>query len=346
MAVKVFGIDFGTDSTKIYRKGQGVVFHQKSAISFRNHKKIIAIGDEAFEMYGKTPDAIDVRFPINHGVIAEFANMLSLLNCMFLDLTRIFGKFRGATFYITVPSDITEVEKKAFYDLVDSSIVRPRKIYLVEKPIADAIGAGIDIVKSQGTMLVNIGADTTEISIISLGGIMFSKLLPVGGNQFNEAIINNIRKKYNLLIGTKTAEMLKCDLVHFSSVRDDTENAFGRDLVTGLPRECEITTELVNNAVAEQMQTIFENIRVILDRTPPEIAADVYHNGIYVTGGSAALNGLDFLFRTNLGDNKINVSDYGSMTVTTGLAKVIEDRYYDKYAVGLRQALADDHFDV
>ncbi|MBO4695752.1 MAG: rod shape-determining protein [Lachnospiraceae bacterium] len=346
MAVKVFGIDFGTDSTKIYRKGQGVVFNQKSVIAFRNHKKIIAIGDEAFEMFGKTPDSIDVRFPISHGVIAEFANMLSLLNCMFLDLTRIFGKFRGSAFYIAVPSDITEVEKKAFYDLVDGTIVRPRKIYLVEKPIADAIGAGIDIIKSQGTLLVNIGADTTEISIISLGGIMFSKLLPVGGNSFNEAIINNIRKKYNLLIGNKTAEMLKVDLVNFASVRDDSENAFGRDLVTGLPRECEITTELVNDAVSEQMQTVFENIRIILDRTPPEIAADVYHNGIYITGGSASLTGLEFLFKTNLSDNKINVCDYGSMTVTTGLAKIIEDRYYDKYAVGLKQALAEDHFDI
>lgn len=346
MAVKVFGIDFGTDSTKIYRKGQGVVFNQKSVIAFRNHKKIIAIGDEAFEMFGKTPDSIDVRFPISHGVISEFANMLSLLNCMFLDLTRVFGKFRGSAFYIAVPSDITEVEKKAFYDLVDGTIVRPRKIYLVEKPIADAIGAGIDIIKSQGTLLVNIGADTTEISILSLGGIMFSKLLPVGGNSFNEAIINNIRKKYNLLIGNKTAEMLKVDLVNFASVRDDSENAFGRDLVTGLPRECEITTELVNDAVSEQMQTVFENIRIILDRTPPEIAADVYHNGIYITGGSAALTGLEFLFKTNLSDNKINVCDYGSMTVTTGLAKIIEDRYYDKYAVGLKQALAEDHFDV
>ncbi|MBO4281431.1 MAG: rod shape-determining protein [Lachnospiraceae bacterium] len=344
MASKVFGIDFGSDSTKIYRKGQGVVYNQKSVIAFKNHSKILAIGDEAYEMFGKTPDAISVTFPISHGVISSFANMLSLLNCMFLDLNRVFGKFRGAEFYVAVPSDITEVEKKAFYDLVDGTIVRPKRIRLVEKPIADAIGAGIDIIKSQGTMIVNIGAETTEISIISLGGILFSKLLPVGGRTFNENIINLIRRKYNLLIGEKTAETLKTELTNFSSKRDDVMNAFGRDLVTGLPRECEITTELVNDAVSECMQTVFENIRVILDRTPPEIAADVYHNGIRITGGSASLPGLDFLFSTNLGNNKVNITDFGVMTVTNGLAKIMEDRYYERYAVSLKQALAEDKF--
>lgn len=343
MASKVFGIDFGSDSTKIYRKGQGIVYNQKSVISFKN-KKILAIGDEAFEMYCKAPESIHVNFPIVHGVIGSFANMLSLLNCMFLDLTRVFGKFRGSSFYIAVPSDVTEVEKKAFYDLVDSTIVRPKKIRLVEKPIADAIGAGIDIIKSQGVMIVNIGGDSTEISVISLGGIMFSKLIPIGGNTFNDNIIALVRKKYNLLIGSKTAESLKVELVDFTSQHDETLSAFGRDLVTGLPRECEIDTSLINDAISEQMQTVFENMRVILDRTPPEIAADVFHNGIYITGGSAAIKGLDFLFKTNI-DNKVNVCEFGVMTVTSGLAKIIEDNYYDKYAVSLREAIAEDHFD-
>lgn len=343
MASKIFGIDFGTDSTKIYRKGQGVVYNQKSVIAFGKKKSILAIGDEAFEMYGKTPDYIDVQFPVSHGVIASFQTMTALLNCIFLDLTRIFGKFRGADFYIAVPADITEVEKKAFYDLVDGTIVRPKKIRLVEKPIADAIGAGIDIINSQGTMMVNIGADTTEITVISLGGIMFSKLLPVGGNAFNEAIINLIRKKYNLLIGKKMAEDLKLKLASFTEKKVDSVVAYGRDLVTGLPREREIDSELINTAVSEQMQTIFESIRVILDRTPPEIAADVYHNGIYVTGGCACLPGMDFLFKTNIG-NKVTVCDYGLMTVMNGLAKIIEDKYYERYAISLKQAIADDYF--
>lgn len=344
MASKVFGIDFGTDSTKIYRKGQGIVYNQKSVIAYKSKKNVLAIGDEAYEMYGKTPDSIRVTYPISHGVIASFADMLSLLNCMFLDLTRVFGKFRGASFYIAVPSDVTEVEKKAFYDLVDGTIVRPGKIRLIEKPIADAIGAGIDIVKSQGTMIVNLGADTTEISIISLGGIMFSKLLPIGGNSFNDSIISMIRKRYNLLIGSKTAERLKTDLASFASKRDDTETAYGRDLVTGLPRECQISTELVNDAVADQLNVIFENIRVILDRTPPEIAADVYNNGIYLTGGSSNLSGIDFIFRNNVG-NKVNLNDYGAMTVTTGIAKIIEDKYYERYAVSLKEALSSDNFE-
>lgn len=344
MASKIFGIDFGSDSTKIYRKGQGVVYNQKSVISF-NGKKILAIGDEAYEMFGKTPESIRVDFPIRHGVISSFANMMSLLNCMFLDLTRVFGKFRGSYFYIAVPSDVTEVEKKAFYDLVDGSIVRPRKIRLIEKPIADAIGAGIDIVKSQGAMLVNIGGDSTEISVISLGGIMFSKLIPIGGNTFNDNIIAYVRKKYNLLIGAQTAENLKIELSDFTSKHDEQMSAFGRDLVTGLPRECEIDTGLVNDAVMEQMQTIFENIRVILDRTPPEIAADVFNNGIFITGGSACIKGLEFIFKTNL-SNKVNICEYGTMTVTSGIAKIIEDNRYERYAVSIREAIADDHFEV
>ncbi len=337
MASKIFGIDFGTNSLKIYRKDEGIVYAQKSVIAIRGKNNVIAIGDEAFEMYGKSPEYITVNFPLKNGVIASFANMLSLLNCIFLDISRIHGKFRGAEFCIATPTDITEVEKRAFHDLVDSTIVRPRKLRMVEKPIADAIGAGIDINNSQGSLLVNIGADTTEISIISMGGIVLSKLVPIGGNQFDDAIINYVRKKYNLVIGQKTAESIKRTLAAFGTHEVNTCKAFGRDIVTGLPREREITSDLVNQAILEQMNSIIDTIRTILERTPPEIAADVYANGLTVTGGSSAIIGLSEHIGQSTG-LKVYAVPEGAFTVVNGLAQIIEDKKYEALAMPLKQS--------
>ncbi len=341
MATKIFGIDFGTNSLKIYRKGEGIIFNQKSVIAIKGRNNVIAIGDEAFEMYGKSPEYIQVDFPLKHGAIASLSNMLSLLNCIFLDLSRQYGKFRGAEFIIATPYDITEVEKRAFYDLVDSSIVRPKRLRLVEKPIADAIGAGINISNSQGALLVNIGADTTEISILSMGGIVLSKLLPIGGNQFDEAIAAAVRKKYNLMIGQKTAESIKRNLVDFSQESDLTCKAYGRDVVTGLPREREITAALVNQAVLESLNSIVEDIRTILERTPPEIAADVYANGMTITGGSSGILGLDKLLQSTTG-LQVSLCPDGALTVINGLSHILEEPEYSALAQPLKESYYND----
>lgn len=340
MSSKTFGIDFGTNSLKIYRKGEGIVFSQKSVIAIKGKNTVIAIGDEAYEMYGKSPDYINVNFPLKGGVIASFANMLSLLNCIFWDLSRVHGKFRGAEFYIATPTDITEVEKKAFHDLVDASIIRPKRLRMVEKPLADAIGAGIDINNSQGSLLVNIGADTTEISIISMGGIVLSKLVPAGGNQFDEAISNYVRKKYNLVIGQKTAEYIKRSIASFDNSEVRICKAFGRDIVTGLPREREITSDLINQALLEQMNNIIDTVRVILERTPPEIAADVYANGLTVTGGSSAIQGIGELISQSTG-LKVQVIPDGANTVIQGIAQIIENKDLELLAMPLKQTYYD-----
>lgn len=337
MSTKIFGIDFGTNSLKIYRKGEGLVYDQKSVIAIKGKNNVIAIGNEAFEMYGKSPEYITVDFPLKHGAIASLSHMLSLLNCVFLDLSRQYGKFRGAEFTIATPYDITEVEKRAFYDLVDSSIVRPKKLRLVEKPIADAIGAGIDVSNSQGALLVNIGADTTEISILSMGGIVLSKLLPIGGNQFDDAIAAAVRKKYNLVIGQKTAEYVKRTLTDFSQESELTCKAYGRDIVTGLPREREISAALVNQAVLEDLNTIIETIRTILERTPPEIASDVFANGMTITGGSSAIAGLDQLVQATTG-LRVSICPKGALTVIEGLSHILEEPEFDALAQPLKES--------
>lgn len=327
MLSKIFGIDFGTDSIKIYKKGEGIIYDQKTVIAAKNRKTVIAIGNEAFEMDGKVPEYISVDYPVKNGVIASFDKMLSLLNCVFLDLTREYGKFKGAQFYIAIPADITEVEKKAFFDLVDSSFVRPKKIRMVDKPVADAIGAGVDINHSQGIMLVDIGADTTEISVLSLGGIVLTKLLNMGGNQFDDSVIATVRRRYNLLIGRKTAEQCKKKVATLNG-NQKSMNVYGRDVVTGLPREREVDSELIKQGIAEQLDVIVDNIKMILERTPPEISADIYDKGIYLTGGSAKIAGLSEYIGQSV-KLKVHLTADSSDAVINGLAEIMEN---DKYS--------------
>lgn len=327
MATKILGIDFGTDSIKIYKKGEGLIYDQKTVMAAKNKKTVIAIGNEAFEMNGKVPEYISVEYPIKGGVIASFDRMLSLFNCIFMDLTKEYGRFKGAQFYIAIPADITEVEKKAFYDLVDSSFLRPKKIRMVDKPVADALGAGADINNSQGIMLVDIGAETTEISVLSLGGIVLTKLLNVGGKNFDDAVMAALRRRYNLLIGIKTAEMCKKKAATLNG-HQKSVTVYGRDVITGLPREREVDSELIKQGIAEQVDLIIDNIRKILERTPPEIASDIYERGIYLTGGSAKIPGMADYLSSSLKLKIHTVSDT-SDAVINGLAEIMEN---DKYS--------------
>lgn len=333
MTSKIFGIDFGTDSIKIYRKGVGVIYEQKAYIATKNKNTVIAIGNQAYEMDGKVPEDISVVNPLRNGVIASVDRMLSLLNCVFLDLSREFGKIKGGKYFIAVPSDITDVEKRSFYDLVDSTFIRPKKIILVDKPVADAIGAGVDIENSTGALIVNIGADTTEISVISLGGIVLSKLVPIGGKKFDEAIISSVRRKFNLIIGSKTAESCKKKIASFDE-DIKTCRIYGRDVISGLPRERTVSSDMIVDALKEQIQAIIENIRTILERTPPEISSDIYEKGIYITGGSSKISGLKKYIEDSL-NLKVHLTADGQDSVINGLAEIMEnDRYEsDKAAI-------------
>lgn len=320
MAVNAIGIDLGTYNIKIYNGFTDNISTHKNMIAIQNKRNVLAYGDEAFKMYEKAPDNIAVTFPVTNGVIADINHMQILLHNFVEDATG--GNFRSADYYISVPTDITEVEKRAFFDLVSDSNVKARNIYIVEKAIADGVGLDSDITNFPGVLIVNIGYETTEISILSLGGIVLSKLIKIGGKKFDESIKNIIRKEYNLLIGQKTAERVKISLPELEAAEEDAV-LYGRDIVTGLPVERTIPTNMIEKAMHENFETIIDNIRAILERTPPELGADIYRRGIYLTGGSAIIGDLHQLIANATG-LKVNFAPHGQASVAYGLSQIIK----------------------
>ena len=324
MLGKSIGIDLGTKRIKYYRKGDGIIFDEENCIAIENRDEIRAIGDEAAEMVGRTPETIEVIYPVNRGVIANVSAMELLFNASF---DRIYGKAKrasGTNFVIALPTDITEVEKRSFADLVHKSGLKPKNVSLVDKPICVAMAAGLDIMKAKGVMTVDVGADTTEIAIIALGGIVRSRLLPTAGNKFDESICNYIRQKCALVIGKSNAEQLKMGIAGAVSGQSLTMQVNGRDVVTGLPKRMEIESDLVYEAIKDDLKNITENIKSTLEHIPPEVSSDIIDAGIYVTGGSALIGNFDQLLtaETSL---KINILEDPQDSVINGLGKLIDE---------------------
>ncbi len=334
MASKAFGIDFGTSTIKIYKKGQGIVLDERNIIAISDRKNIIATGNDAFEMYEKAPANINVSYPVKNGVIADVANMMELLNQFMIRISGV-KRLGAADYIVATPTDITEVERRSFYDLIASSNLKVGHIRIVEKPIADAVGAGLNVMTARGVMIVDIGADTTEVSILSLGGIVLSKLIPVGGNRLDEAIKNMVKRKYNLYIGDKTAENIKKKLGCALATVEASVKVYGRDVVTGLPKEMEVKSSDVYESISEYLYSIIDATKIILERTPPEISSDIIDSGIYVTGGSAKIFALDELMHRET-DLKINICPDSANTVVNGLGKIIEDNKLAVLADSLR----------
>ena len=331
MSNNTFGMDLGTNNIKIYNKNEDSFFIEKNMIAIENKKNLLAYGDSAFDMYEKAPANIHTAYPVCNGVIADIKNMETLVKYFIMDQSK--GALKPADFYVAVPTDVTEVEKRAFYDLVKDAGVKARKIMVVEKAVADGLGLGIDVKNSQGVMIVNVGYATTEISILSLGGIVLSKLIKVGGFKFDEAIRNAVRHEYNLIIGEKSAEKIKINLSEMESGVNSTL-VYGRDIVTGLPIEKEIPTQLVDNALEENFATIIDSVKVILERTPPELGADIYRNGIYLTGGASQVSRFATFLHKGTG-LKVNITDKPLESVAIGLSKIIKDDNYRSLAYAI-----------
>lgn len=331
MASNAYGIDLGTSNIKIYGKGDKEILCQKNMIAIENKDYLFAYGDEAFEMYEKAPGNIHISYPLCNGVIADIKNMQTLVKCFISDICS--GQVKPAEYYIAVPTDVTEVEKRAFYDLVKNAGVKAKKIMVVEKAIADGLGMDIDVKTSQGVLVVDVGYDTTEISILSLGGIVLSKLIKVGGQKFDDAIRNAVRKEFALIIGGKTAEQVKISL---NELKEEGKNAvvYGRDIVTGLPVEREIPTELIDDCLKEHFRTIIDNVKVILERTPPELGADIYRQGIYLTGGACQISNFSTLLANGTG-LKVNIAEHPIESVAIGLAKIIKDDNFKSVAYAI-----------
>lgn len=331
MSNNAFGIDLGTSNIKIYNRADDTILVEKNMIAIENKNTLFAYGDSAFEMYEKAPSNIHISYPLSNGVIADIKNMELLIKYFINDLAR--SNVKPADFYIAVPFDITEVEKRAFYDLIKEAGVKARKILVVEKAVADGLGMDIDVKNSQGVMIVNVGYDTTEVSILSLGGIVLSRLIKVGGLKFDDAIRAAVRKQFSLIIGGKTAENVKMSL---RDLEKEGKGAivYGRDIVTGLPVERELPTKMIDECLIEHFYTIIDSIKVILERTPPELAADIYRHGIYLTGGASQVNHLAQLVHRGTGLT-VNVSENPITSVALGLSKIIKDDNYKSVAYAI-----------
>ncbi len=338
MAHKTFGIDFGTGTIKVYKRSEGIVLNERNVVATvgkSSEKRPVAIGDSAYEMFEKAPPSIHVSFPMHHGVIADLQDMIALWDFM---VEKVSGRRRlkGADFYISVPADIGQVEKNAFSKIITEGQCSPRRVCLIDKPIADALGMKLDIEKARGIMIVNMGADTTELSVLSLGGIVVSKLLPYGGNYFDTQIMNYIRKEHNFVIGRKSAEQIKKRLVSAVPV-DESTTAMGRNVVKGLPGEVLIQSGEIFPLVRDVFYEISGAIRSMLERTPPEIASQIQEDGIYLTGAGSWLKGLDQLIADQT-RHKVNTSRQAQKTVITGLGYLAENpKMALRYSVPLTQ---------
>ncbi len=329
MTNNAFGIDLGTSNIRIYDLNSDTVHLQKNMIAIANKKELFAYGDSAYEMYEKAPGNIAISYPLCDGVIADINNMETILRYYVNDITGGQGS-RLSDYYVAVPTDITDVEKRAFYDLITDAKLKARKVMTVEKALADGLGLGIDVKTSQGVMVVDVGFDTTEISILSLGGIVLSRLIKMGGNKFDESIRACVRKEMGLLIGRKTAEQVKMALKELANTGRNAI-VYGRDIVTGLPVERELPTDMMQECLQENFHTIVDNIKVILERTPPELSADIFRKGIFLTGGASDV--ANFTNILNAGTQlNVNVPEEPLKSVAYGLSRIIKDENFRSLA--------------
>ncbi len=290
------GIDLGTANTLVFVKGKGIVIREPSVVAVDQRSstpKVVAVGSEAKEMIGRTPGSITAVRPLKDGVIADFEITAEMLKA-FIHKAASTSPFSRARVMICIPSGITEVERRAVYDAAKSA--GAKFVSTIEEPMAAAIGAGLPVGDATGSMVVDIGGGTAEVAVISLGDIVTSRSVRVAGNMFDEAIISYIKKKYNLLVGDRTAEEIKIKIG--SAYPYDGEGAMnvkGRNLMDGLPKHVEITSEEVREALADSVNAILEAVKMTLEKTPPELASDIIDHGIMLTGGGALLRGLDRL---------------------------------------------------
>jgi rod shape-determining protein MreB len=295
-------IDLGTASTLVYVKGKGIVADEPSVVAIRKDadgKKILAVGKEAKKMLGRTPANITTIRPMKDGVIADFDVTESMLK-YFIQIVHNRKSFIRPRIIISVPSGITPVEKRAVRE--SAELAGAREIYLIEEPMAAAIGAGLPVSEPVGSMIVDIGGGTTEVAVISLSGIVYSQSVKTAGDKMDEAIVQYVKRKYNLLIGERTAELIKITIgTAFPEKEIKTVDVKGRDMVTGIPKTMEISSEEVMGAITEPVNTIVEAVKNCLERTPPELASDIVDRGIILAGGGALLKNFDKLLREETG---------------------------------------------
>jgi len=317
------GIDLGTANTLIHVKGKGIILREPSVVAInKKTNSILAVGDEAKNMIGRTPGDIVAIRPMRDGVIADFDTTQIMLK-YFIKKAISRGVFSKPRVVVCVPSGVTEVEKRA----VEEATLQAgaREVYLIEEPMAAAIGSNLPVEEPSGSMVVDIGGGTSEVAVISLGGIVTSRSLRIAGDEFDESIVHYVKKEYNLMIGERTAEEIKMSIgAAYPKPKEESIEIRGRDLVTGLPKNIIITSSEIVEALKEPINAIVDAIKYTLEKTPPELAADIMDRGIMLTGGGALLDGLDKLINEETG-MPVAIAENPLDCVVKGTGKVLEE---------------------
>jgi rod shape-determining protein MreB len=333
MFTKDIGIDLGTANTLVYMRGKGIIIREPSVVAVDTKTdRAKYVGQEAKEVIGKTPGSIIAVRPLKDGVIADFEITTTMLTEFIRKALK--NRFSKARVIICIPSGVTAVERKAVREAAENA--GAKRVNIIEEPMAAAIGAGLPVSEPQGSMIVDIGGGTSEVAVISLGGIVTSRSVRVAGDAFDTAIVNYIKKKYNLLIGEPTAENIKMTIGSAYPTKDEpTKEVKGRNLLNGLPESITVTSEEIREALAEPLSHVVEAIKVTLEKTPPELAADIIDQGITLAGGGALIKGLDMLIHKETG-MPVNIAENPLDCVAAGTGRVLED--LDK----LHEVLNDD----
>ena len=324
MFSKDMGIDLGTANTLVFVKGKGIVVNEPSVVAIKEKtNEVLAVGDEAKQMIGRTPGNIVAIRPLKDGVISDFETTSAMLRYFIGKAYKqsVFGS--KPRVIVCVPSGVTSVEKRAVEEATEKA--GAKKALIMEEPMAAAIGAHLRVEEPTGNMVVDIGGGTTDVAVISLGGIVASKSLRIAGDEFDEYIVAYIKREYNLMIGERTAEQIKINIgAAYPSGQDETMEIRGRDLVTGLPKVLTITSAEVTEAIKEPVNSIIEAIKLTLEKTPPELAADIMESGIVLTGGGALLTGLDTLISLETG-MPVNIAEDPLDCVAKGTGYALEN---------------------
>lgn len=323
MFTRDIGIDLGTANTLVHMKGKGIVLREPSVVAINNNTgDVLSVGLDAKNMIGRTPGNITAIRPMKDGVIADFQVTQGMLKYF---IRKVMGsnKLLRPRVVVCVPSGVTEVEKRA---VIDATLqAGAKEAYLIEEPMAAAIGAKLPVEEPSGSMVVDIGGGTSEVAVISLGGIVVSRSLRIAGNELDDAIVHYVKKEYNLMIGERTAEDIKIRIGSASPLEPEINiNISGRDLVTGLPKDIPISSQEIRDALAEPVNAIVDSIKYTLEKTPPELAADIMERGIMLTGGGALLKGLDKLILKETGI-PVNVAEFPLDCVVLGTGRVLDE---------------------
>ncbi len=330
---EVFGIDLGSDTVKIYSQKKDEILIEKNMIAVRNGDEVIAVGNDAYEMYEKAPKNISVTSPMNDGMIADIGHLEVVLHVLLRKVSKYFG--RRPIVYFSVPMNMTEIEKRAYHAVASGGDLRNSRIYLVERPIIHALANGIPIMKSKGSMIVDMGAQSTEMSIIADNRVIISKLLSLGGNDIDQAIVDHVRKRCALSISRRTAVRLKSALAGFKEETQEARKVTGCDIVSGLPREGIVSSAIIQEAVTEKVDQMAQEIQNFLERTPPQIQSNILREGICITGGCTKIPAISAYLAKKTGC-AIRKSQYSDLSDVYGLKEIITHKALQHWAVSAK----------